>query len=484
MPSCQTTETFPVGGASTEVLKLKGSESQRDVSTLPQLITLTLAGLTDLCQESGRSLIAFEDKIYDLSKWKGFHPGGTLAIDHMVGKDATEAIRAFHPSIVWTSMIERYRVGNLVLSADEVLANAKFYDLRHGFNELKLRLEKEGLFKPDTFFYQCLLLRYLVMFSVALALTLLLPSPWNAILGGTAVAALWQQLAFFAHDAGHSGVTYNRKFDMLLGSLAGSAFGGLSLAWWKSTHNVHHLCTNHPEHDPDIQHMPFLAISKRNCDSLYSTYHKRILAFDAVAKAALLFQTYTYFPLMALGRLNLYAQSYIFLLSNMSTMGPQGWVELVGLMTFWCWFTALCRTLQTPSDMFMFILTSHVFSAVLHVQINASHWGMDCSELDCTEHFAAKALRTTMDIDCPAWLDWFHGGLQFQAMHHLFPRMPRRHLRAAVPLVESFAKKHGLTYHHHGFIRGNGLMLDNLRGVSNHCWFLISTMGPEAPIKS
>ena len=90
--------------------------------------------------------------------------------------------------------------------------------------------------------------------------------------------------------------------------------------------------------------------------------------FDAVAKAAaaLLFQTYTYFPLLALalGRLNLYAQSYIFLLSNMSTMGPQGWVELVGLMTFWCWFTALCRTLQTPSDvfMFMFILTSHCTS--------------------------------------------------------------------------------------------------------------------------
>lgn len=241
MPSCQISEIPVPGGASTEVQKLKGSESQRDISTLPQLITLTLAGLTDLCKESGRTLIAFDDKIYDLSKWKGFHPGGTLAIDHMAGKDATEAIRAFHPSIVWTSMIERYRVGNLVLSADEVHANAKFYNLRHGFNELKLRLEKEGLFKPDTFFYQCLLLRYLVMFSVALALTLLLPSPWNAILGGTAVAALWQQLAFFAHDAGHSGVTYNRKFDMLLGSLAGSAFGGLSLAWWKSTHNVHHI---------------------------------------------------------------------------------------------------------------------------------------------------------------------------------------------------------------------------------------------------
>ena len=38
-------------------------------------------------------------------------------------------------------------------------------------------------------------------------------------------------------------------------------------------------------------------------------------------------------------------------------------------------------------------------------------------------------LNGTMDIDCPAWMDWFHGGLQFQTEHHLFPRWPRHKLR-------------------------------------------------------
>ena len=28
------------------------------------------------------------------------------------------------------------------------------------------------------------------------------------------------------------------------------------IAWWKHSHNVHHIITNHPEHDPDIQHLP------------------------------------------------------------------------------------------------------------------------------------------------------------------------------------------------------------------------------------
>lgn len=30
-----------------------------------------------------------------------------------------------------------------------------------------------------------------------------------------------------------------------------------------------------------------------------------------------------------------------------------------------------------------------------------------------------------MGIDCPEWSDFFHGGLQFQAIHHLFLRVPR-----------------------------------------------------------
>ncbi|KAF3031816.1 hypothetical protein E8E12_001790 [Didymella heteroderae] len=40
-------------------------------------------------------------------------------------------------------------------------------------------------------------------------------------------------------------------------------------------------------------------------------------------------------------------------------------------------------------------------------------------------------LRTTINVECPEWLDWFYGALQFQAVHHLFPRLPRHNLRRA-----------------------------------------------------
>ena len=44
------------------------------------------------------------------------------------------------------------------------------------------------------------------------------------------------------------------------------------------------VVTNHPEHDPDIQHVPFFAISPKFFGSLWSTYYKRVMEFDAFSK--------------------------------------------------------------------------------------------------------------------------------------------------------------------------------------------------------
>ncbi|EXX79888.1 hypothetical protein RirG_001300 [Rhizophagus irregularis DAOM 197198w] len=81
-------------------------------------------------------------------------------------------------------------------------------------------------------------------------------------------------------------------------------------------------------------------------------------------------------------------------------------------------------------------------------------------------------LRTTMDVDCPWWMDWFHGGLQFQAIHHLFPRVPRHNLRDCQRLVNEFCKEVGLEYHLYGFIKGNGIVLGALRDVANQAELL------------
>lgn len=51
---------------------------------------------------------------------------------------------------------------------------------------------------------------------------------------------------FTAHDAGHMGITHIFAVDSAIGIFIADFCCGLSIGWWKRSHNVHHLVTNHP----------------------------------------------------------------------------------------------------------------------------------------------------------------------------------------------------------------------------------------------
>jgi len=95
------------------------------------------------------------------------------------------------------------------------------------------------------------------------------------------------------------------------------------------------------------------------------------------------------------------------------------------------------------------------------MEIHKPNPSMDWVTLQCT---------TTLDIDCPIWLDWFHGGLQFQIEHHLFPRIPRYRLRQIKKRVKSLCLNYNLPYHEPGFLRANVELIQTLRNIANKAW--------------
>lgn len=109
----------------------------------------------------------------------------------------------------------------------------------------------------------------------------------------------------------------------------------------------------------------------------------------------------------------------------------------------------------------------------LHVQINRSRWGMSISELGKSKSFPQRQMRTTMDVDCPAWLDWVYGGLQFQVVHHLFPRVPRHNLRRVQPLIKEFSASTSIPYSLIGFVDGNYKVFGRLGEVSDQVKILV-----------
>ncbi|PHH69749.1 hypothetical protein CDD83_5628 [Cordyceps sp. RAO-2017] len=336
------------------------------------------------------------------------------------------------------------------------------------YRELHRRVHDEGLYQCDAMAYAIDGCRYVTLFSL-----MLLCLRFNQFaVGGIFLGFLWHQLVFAAHDAGHMGITHQYSLDTIIGILIADFIGGLSMGWWKRNHNVHHIVTNAPEHDPDIEHMPLFAVSHRFLGSLRSTYYDRVMKYDVIAKFLLRFQSWTYYPLLALGRFNLYLLSWDYLLANRGPRKGPGawhrWLEIVGQLFFWTWFGygILYKMIPDGWSRFGFIMTSHIASSPLHVQIVLSHFAMSTADLGPHESFPQKMLRTTMDIDCPPWLDFVHGGLQFQVVHHLFPRLPRHNLRKAQKLVQEFCNDVGIPYALYGFADGNKQVVGRLTEVA------------------
>jgi delta8-fatty-acid desaturase len=354
--------------------------------------------------------------------------------------------------------------------------DAKHQDnITQKYRALNKRIQKEGLYNCNYYAYAVEAFRYSILFALFI---FCLRRSWFW-LAGLFLGCFWHQLVFTAHDAGHMGITHDFQIDTCIGILIADFLGGLSLGWWKRSHNVHHIMTNSPEHDPDIELMPFFALSHRFFSSLYSTYYDRIMEYDAVARCVVKYQKYLYYPILLFGRFNLYFLSWEHILLG---LGPRKgravqwhrWLELAGQVFFWAWFGYGVCYLSIPTwhDRIAFVLISHMVTAPLHVQITLSHYAMSTADLGVHESFAQKMLRTTMDVDCPTWLDFFHGGLQFQAVHHLYPRIPRHNLRKTQHLVKEFCEDVQIPYAVFTFIDGNRMVLGKLGDIAKQAKIL------------
>lgn len=236
------------------------------------------------------------------------------------------------------------------------------------------------------------------------------------------------------------------------------------------------------EHDPDIQNVPLFATCPSFFKSLRSTYYDFTFVWDAAGEFLVRYQKYTYYPVMGIARFNLYLLSWLHVLSSKSSSlgGSKAWwirpAEVGFMAGYWLVFgyLLLWRSLPDWTTRVAFVLVSHIVTMPLHVQITLSHWGMSTSDLGETESFPQRQLRTTMDVDCPPWLDFVHGGLQFQAVHHLFPRLPRHNLRKVQAMVREFCHETGIPYSILGFVDGNRKVLSRLDEVSDQVKILVS----------
>ncbi|KAF8528014.1 fatty acid/sphingolipid desaturase [Hysterangium stoloniferum] len=478
---------------------------------------------------AGETLVIRHGLVHRIpQKWLANHPGGALAILHFVGRDASEEIDAYHsddtlrrmknyvvakveepwapllPPVMsgwvrrlgprgehWHREAEHEEGINaehgehdappfqiLLVKSHGTTANAPSsttiqpapsslspeVQQQHvsAYRTLHAQIKKAGLYDTNYISgYGPEFLRY----TLLVAITLIAYSKSYFIIAAISQGLLWHQLAFFAHDLGHCSVTHKWLWDRLLAIFVTDFLGGLSIGWWVDNHNIHHLVTNHPSHDPDIQHIPFFAISPVFLKGLWSSYYKRVMAFDGAASLFLKVQHRIFYVVMSMARFNLYANSYGFL--AIRARRTWDWYAEVGsLIAFWSWYGTMLYGIGSWKTALVYLLISHIVTSPLHIQIVLSHFSRSTTDLGPQESFPHRQLRTTTDVICPPSLAFLHGGLHLQVTHHLFPRLPRHSLLAASKLVKVYAKEQGLEYAEFGFIQGNEEVRNVLQEVA------------------
>lgn len=100
------------------------------------------------------------------------------------------------------------------------------------------------------------------------------------------------------------------------------------------------------------------------------------MSFDSAAKLFLSVQHKIFYIVMAFARFNLYVNSYTFLAKSYpSKVKARGgrwswWSEIVGIIVFWIWYSAVLRGCGSWRTALAYLLVSHIVTSPLHVQVS------------------------------------------------------------------------------------------------------------------
>ena len=181
-------------------------------------------------------------------------------------------------------------------------------------------------------------------------------------------------------------------------------------------------------------------------------------------------------------------QSLVFLFFNKHVQNRVQ--EILGVAVFWVWYPLVVSYLPNWGERIMFLVASFSVTGIQQVQFSVNHFSSDFYVGPPMENdWFEKQTAGTLNISCPTWMDWFHGGVQFQIEHHLFPQMPRGQLRKISSFVKDLCKKHNLPYNVASFTTANVLVFRTFRNVAiqardlsnpipkNLVWDVINTHG-------
>ncbi len=235
------------------------------------------------------------------------------------------------------------------------------------------------------------------------------------------------------------------------GRLLATAVVGISYAWWMTKHSRHHANPNTVGKDPDI-----------NVDTV-SFLEEDAAKARGVVRAITKRQGYLFFPLLLLEGLNLHALSFRTLFGKDKVDGRAREIVFIALR-FAIYFGAIFTVLPLGMAFAFIGVQLAVFGVYMGASFAPNHKGMPIIEAGVKVDFLSKQVLTSRNIRGTG-MSTFMGGLNYQIEHHLFPNMPRPHLRKAAAIVKEHCANENILYTETTLPKSYGIVVRYLNRV-------------------
>ena len=302
----------------------------------------------------------------------------------------------------------------------------------HTFTELAQAIRRKGLQSRRPGFYLMIFAVLVLALAGSATGMILLKDSWLQLLLAGALGVIFTQFAFLGHEASHRQIFQSGQANDRAGQVL-AALVGLSHGWWMNKHSRHHANPNKIGKDPDIESdtVAFLDESAATRRGVRAWFTRR--------------QGYLFFPLLLLEGLNLHVKAITSLSSRSPVKGR--WIEVGMLTARFIIFFGLVFWLLPFGMAWAFIgVELAVFGLYMGATFAPNHKGMPIVPADIKLDFLSKQVRTSRNITGGWWATILMGGLNYQIEHHLFPSMPRPHLRAARALVREHCRSNDIPY--------------------------------------
>ena len=315
------------------------------------------------------------------------------------------------------------------------------------FSELAQRIRASGLMRRRYGYYWAKLVAVPVAFAAAAAMFVWVGDSWWQLFTAVLFAVLFTQTAFLGHDAAHRQMFRSGRWNDWISLIIGDLFVGMSYGWWQHKHTRHHASPNQIGADPDID-LPVLSLTPEPAARPRSRPVRWLIAHQGIF----------FFPILLLEGLSLHASSVRRVFAREPV--AHRWAEIVFITVRLAGYIALVFLVLSPGKAAAFLAVQlGLFGFYMGMSFAPNHKGMPLVPKGVKLDFLQRQVMMSRNIRGSRLLDVAMGGLNYQIEHHLFPSMPRPHLRRAAPIIAEYCRSRGIPYVATGLGESYGIVL-------------------------